>query len=115
MWVDELSGCLGLLINLMEAEAAWRPELRSLPVPGHAGGLVPLLCRLIAATQPASRAAGAPGGGGGLGRRLSSVSGEVTLDALESSGADDKHGAPPAVVAVVSGCVLGRIVASGSS
>ena len=91
----------------MEHEPSWRAQLRALQLPDTGGGassgapaparlqLVPLLCELLAAVAPRSRAAAAGGGGGGtpaapgsrLAKRLSLGSGEVTLDCLE--GVDD--------------------------
>jgi hypothetical protein len=37
-WLDELSGCLALLINLVEHQPAWRDQLRQLQLPDTSRG-----------------------------------------------------------------------------
>lgn len=97
VWLDELSGCLALLINLVEHNASWRQQLRQVALadPGSAGSaagsarvqLIPLLCVLLGAMAPLggrAQASTTNAAASSLGRRLSLGSGEVTLDCLES-------------------------------
>lgn len=72
--IHKCSGCLALLINLVEHKASWRQHLRQMQLPDTSGGasgarlqVVPLLCTLLAAVAPRSKAAAATPTGEGLG------------------------------------------------
>lgn len=56
-WVDEVSGCLGLLINLVEHSKDLRTRMRSLNLAGQGDEaevrLVPLLSRLMSTAMAA--------------------------------------------------------------
>jgi len=55
-WVDEVSGCLGLLINLVEHSVELRERMRAVAIPKGDGSdeemqLVPLLSRLMSSAM----------------------------------------------------------------
>lgn len=121
-WVDELSCCLGLLINLMEHRHEWRECLRELPivfVPGAAAngkdaleqqeGIVPLLCALLTFVIPNSRYSETSSPSS---RRLSTLSTEeITLETLD---AETKGGAG-SIVEVYTAVLLGFLIEGSPS
>ncbi len=120
-WVDELSSCLGLLINLAGCGPDLRRRLRELRLPaaggaaagGSATGLVALLCGLISSVAGAAgvggAAAGAPGApGASPSKRRTSAGGseEVTLDSLEAGEGQGAASILEAYAAILAGFLV---------
>lgn len=93
-WADEVSSCMGLLINIAEQSQKWRQELRS------GTTLVPLLCSLITAvvTEVRDPAEAVTGGG--------AVTEDVTLDTLQ--GKDDAGAG--SIIELYASILLGFII-----
>ena len=112
-WLDELNGCLGVLINCAEENRDNRLKMRTMPLPGMQSsqggdgsasgdggvqnGLVGILSRLIGTVMAASNSKGIPD---------SSQAEEVTLDALQHGEGE----AAASIVEVYAAILLGFLV-----
>lgn len=105
-WMDELNGCLGLLINCAEENKAVCSKMRALQLPAGgegaaaAAGLVGMLSRLIATVTAAAVPEPAKD------QEEEAAAEEVTLDALQ----DGEGEAAASIVEVYAAILLGFLV-----
>ena len=110
-WLDELNGCLGLLINCAEEDKDNRVRMRALQVSsldgGGTGGLVSMLSRLISSVMGEKSGGGNNEQGDGEGTAPSaSQAEEVTLDALQQGDGE----AAASIVEVYAAILLGFLI-----
>lgn len=104
-WVDELSGCLGVLINIAEHRPDTRQRMRAFTCAIKGGEdtakMMTLLCRLVSTAHTSSEEKG--GGVDGDGQPTAD---EVTLDTLETG---EEQGAG-LIVEVYAAILLGFLI-----
>lgn len=116
-WLDEVNGCLGLLINCVEEDKQNRAKLRTMQLPvvgdtaGSSGsasgsGLVGLLSRLICIVMAATGKGGYGEEKGGDSATQGSQGEEVTLDALQHGEGE----AAASIIEVYAAILLGFLV-----
>ena len=114
-WLDEINGCLGLLINCVEEDLQNRAKLRNMPLPagddvgigGVSGnGLVGLLSRLISNVMAAGGKGDPQEGKEGDVPTQASQGEEVTLDTLQHGEGE----AAASIIEVYAAILLGFLV-----